>query len=87
MCGVYYGVSLHYICIPFTAGNGLDRLDIPMGQLWTSGHPLLVSFSAFLSPFHMTGWLDDWTTGHVTTFFSIQFDAPSIGMYTGAYMS
>ena len=58
-----------------------------MGQLWTSGCPLLVSVSAFLSPFQMTRQSDDWMTGHMTLFFSIQFDAPSRGMSTGAYMS
>ena len=35
----------------------------------------------------MTRWLDDWMTGHVTSFFGIQFDAPSIGMLKDVYVS
>ena len=70
-----------------TAVNSLDRLDILMGKLWTLGCPLLVSLSAFLSPFWTTRWSDDWMTGHVTLLFSIQLNAPSIGMHTGASMS
>ena len=35
----------------------------------------------------MTGQSDNWTTGHVTLFFSTQFDAPSIGMLIDVYMS
>ena len=70
-----------------TALDSLDRLDILVGQPQTSGHPLSVSLSAFLSPFWMTRWLDLWTTGHMTLFFSIQFDAPSIGMLTDVYVS
>ena len=35
----------------------------------------------------MTRQSDDWMTGHVTSFFGIQFDAPSVGMLTDGYMS
>ena len=35
----------------------------------------------------MTRQLDNWITGHMTSFFGIQFDAPSIGMLIDAYMS
>ena len=58
-----------------------------MGQPQTSECVLLALLLEFLSPFQMTGWSDDWTTGHVTSFFGIQFDAPSIGMLTDVYMS
>ena len=58
-----------------------------MGQPLTSGHPLLALLLVFLSPFQMTRWSDNWMTGHVTSFFSIQFDALSIGMLTDIYMS
>ena len=46
-----------------------------------------MSLSAFLSPFQTTGWSDDQMTGHMTLFFGIQFDAPSIGILTDVYVS
>ena len=81
MCSVYYGVSLHYSCILFTmvrvsssivAIISMDSMDTLIGQPWTAGHPLLTSLSAILSPFWMTRQSDDWTAGHVTSFFGIQ---------------
>ena len=65
----------------------IDILYIFMGWPLTSGHLLLALLLAFLSPFWMTRWSDDWMTGHVTSFFGIQFDAQSIGMLTDVYMS
>ena len=82
MCGVYYGVSLHYSCIPFTmvrvpssvvAVFSMASSDTLIRQPQTAGHPLLTSLYAFQSPFWMTGQLDDWRTDHVTLFFGIQF--------------
>ena len=70
-----------------TAVDKIDSLDLLMGQPQTSGHPLLALLSTFLSPFWMTGWSDDWMTGHVTLFLGIQFDALSIRMLTDIYMS
>ena len=35
----------------------------------------------------MTGWSDDQTTGHMTSFLSTQLNAPSIGMLIDTYMS
>ena len=48
------------------------------------GHPLVVSFSAFLSPFWMTRQSDDQMTGHMTLFFSTQFQC---SINRDAYMS
>ena len=67
-----------------TAVNSLERLDAIIADL---GHPLLISFSVFLSLFLMTGWSNNQMTSHMTSFFSTQFDAPSIGMLIDAYMS
>ena len=69
------------------AVDSIDSLDILMGLPQTSGHLLLALLLAFLSPFWMTRWLDRWMTGHLTFFFGIQFDTPSIGMLTDVYMS
>ena len=82
-------VSLHYICIPLTMARvffcnyNRKQLEQVGHDHWIdfkSGCPLLVLLSAILSPFQTTGWSDNQMTGHMTSFFSTQFDAPSIGM-------
>ena len=57
----------------------LKQLGHTHGMTADTRHLLLALLLAFLSPFWMTGQSDDWTTGHVTLFFSIQFNAPSVG--------
>ena len=96
MCSVYYRVSLHYICIPFTMFR-VFFLDYSSRQLRQVRHTQRMTSDTRVSTisialcisviFWMTGWSDDWMTGHVPLFFSIQFDAPSVGMLTDAYVS
>ena len=92
MCCVYYGVSLHYICIPFITVRVffLDYCRKWLGQVrHTHGmtSDIRASTLHFLSPFWMTRWLGHWTTGHMILFFSIQFDAPSMGKLMDIYVS
>ena len=96
MCGVYYGVSLHYIHIPFTMVRAFF-LEYSSRQLRQGGHthgtisdirasPISITLCISVT-FQTTGWSDNWMTGHVTLFFSIQFDPSSIEMLTDVYVS
>ena len=96
MCSVYCGVSLHYICIPFTM---VRVLFFNCSKKWLGkvGHnhwmtsdigastiSIVLCISVTFSDDQIVG---DWMTGHMTSFFSTQFNASSIEMFTEAYMS